>query len=85
MPAFPLLTASMLSGDEERAKVIGGVVHHLVTGTVVFGLICAALFTVFGSAAWWVGVLIGLVHGVVVGIMVTATSPRWPATRRRVC
>lgn len=49
-------------------------------GTVVFGLVYAGLLSAFGSAAWWVGLVIGLAHGALVGLvfmpMMPAVHPR---------
>lgn len=69
MPPMPLLTGSMMSGDRAKASRMGTMVHYIVMGTVMFGLVYAGLFTAIGSASVVVGVGIGLAHGVLVGAM----------------
>lgn len=79
MPSFEMLTGSMMSGNPATARAMGVVIHYIVMGTIVFGIIYALLFTVFNSASWWVGLLIGVVHGIVVGLimgMMPAMHPR---------
>jgi uncharacterized membrane protein YagU involved in acid resistance len=83
MPPMPLVMGSMMSGDRRKAMAIGGMLHYIVMGTVLFGIGYALLFHAFGSAAWWVGVVIGLVHGLAVGLvfmpMMPAMHPRMEA------
>ena len=69
MPPMHLLTGSMMSGDRAQASKVGIMVHYIVMGTVMFGLIYAGLFTAIGSASVVTGVGLGLVHGVLVGAM----------------
>lgn len=69
MPPMPLVVGTMMSGDRDSAKRIGAFLHFIVMGTVVFGLIYAALFAAFGTASWITGLAIGIVHGVVVGLI----------------
>jgi hypothetical protein len=69
MPPFEYITGSMMSEDPRTARLMGLMVHYLIMGTVVFGLIYAWLFTVFGSASWLLGLIIGIVHGAVVGVV----------------
>ncbi|MPY93712.1 MAG: hypothetical protein GEV08_11820 [Acidimicrobiia bacterium] len=80
MPSMPLISGSMMSGDRSTAMRIGAVVHYLVMGAMVFGIVYAALFTAFDEASWWFGALIGLAHGLVVGLvflpMMPAVHPR---------
>lgn len=75
-----LITGGMMTGDERRARMVGMVVHFVVMGTVVFGLIYAAVFHWTGSAGWLAGLVTGLVHGLVVGVlampMMGAVHPR---------
>lgn len=83
MPPMSLISGSMMSGNRRAAWAIGAMVHFVVMGAVVFGLIYAALFAVFGiaaSAAWWVGAIVGLVHGLLVGTM---AMPMMPAMHPR--
>ena len=80
MPPMPLVIGSMVTGDRSRARLMGAFVHYLVMGTVVFGIIYGLLFTAFGSDGWLTGVVMGAVHGVLVGAvilpMMGAVHPR---------
>lgn len=67
MPPMPMVMGSMMSGDPDRARRIGTLLHVGVMGTVVFGLVYAALFASFGSASLLTGVAIGGAHGLIVG------------------
>ncbi|PZG01741.1 hypothetical protein [Micromonospora deserti] len=81
-----LIEGAMFTGDPGRAKGIGVFIHLVVLSGVVFGSIYALLFVAFDVAAvnaWWVGALIGVVHGVGAGLamgMLQAVHPRMPAT-----
>lgn len=75
MPPMPLVMGSMMSGDRKKAMAIGGVIHLIVMGTIVFGIAYGLLFTAFDNDAWWVGALIGAVHGIVVGAVFMPMMP----------
>jgi len=75
MPSFELMTGSMMSGDEKTAKTIGAVIHYVMMGTIVFGIIYALLFQAFDSASWLTGLTIGIVHGIVIGVMFMPMMP----------
>jgi hypothetical protein len=79
-----LLTGGMMTGDEKRAKLLGMMIHVVMMGTVVFGLLYGAIFHWVGSASALTGVLVGLVHGLVVGAMampmMKAIHPRMKTT-----
>jgi hypothetical protein len=82
MPPMPLVIGSMLSGNRARAMSMGAIAHLVVMGTVVFGIVYGLLFSAFDSDAWWVGTLIGVAHGLIVGVvfmpMMPAMHPRMP-------
>jgi hypothetical protein len=80
MPGMPLISGAMFSGDEGTAKAVGWFVHIVVMGTLVFGTVYGLLFAALGSAAWYTGALIGLAHGLVVGLM---AMPMMPAMHPR--
>ncbi|UQA91287.1 hypothetical protein [Streptomyces halobius] len=75
-----LITGGMMTGDERRARMLGMIMHFVVMGTVVFGLIYAAVFHWIGSASWLAGLVVGLIHGLLVGVialpMMGAFHPR---------
>jgi hypothetical protein len=75
MPPMTLVMGSMMSGESDRARRIGMMLHYIVMGTVAFGLAYAALITAFDSASALTGVLIGAVQGVVVGGMALPMMP----------
>jgi len=83
MPPMELVTGAMVTGDESRAKQIGIFIHWIMMGTVIFGLGYAAVFTVVGNASVVTGLLVGAVHGIVVGLvfmpMMPAMHPRMAA------
>jgi hypothetical protein len=74
MPPMELVTGSMMTGDPDRAKQLGILIHWGMMGTVVFGLGYAALFTVLGSG-WPTGAIIGLLHGAAVGLLFLPMMP----------
>lgn len=80
MPPMELVTGSMMSSDRDRAMQVGIVLHWVMMGTVVFGLGYAALFHALDSASWLTGVVIGAVHGLVVGLVF---MPLMPSTHPR--
>jgi hypothetical protein len=80
MPPMPLVMGSMMTGEPRQAVRLGTMLHYLVMGTLVFGLLYAALFTSFGSSSVLTGVAIGAVHGLVVGAM---AMPMMPAMHPR--
>lgn len=75
MPSFELMTGSMMSGDEKTAKMIGAMIHYVMMGTVLFGIIYALLFQTFDSSSWVTGLVIGIVHGLIVGVMFMPMMP----------
>lgn len=83
MPPMPMILGSMMVARRKLIRPIGLLIHYVVLGAVVFGLIYGALFTAFDSAAWWVGALIGLVHGVLVAAVVIPMMPAVHPRMRR--
>lgn len=82
MPGMPLIQGAMFTDDPDKAKKIGMVTHLIIMGTIVFGVIYAALFAWIGTAGWLSGLIIGVVHGVVAGVflkMMGQTHPRMEA------
>lgn len=75
MPPMELVTGAMMTGDAQRARRIGTMIHWIVMGTVVFGLAYAGLFVALGSASWVNGLVIGAAHGVLVGLVFLPMMP----------
>jgi len=59
---IPLILGTLFTDEPDRARFLGFLVH-LVNGQV-FALGYAGAFAVLGRAAWWLGALFGLWHGV---------------------
>lgn len=64
-----LITGGMMTDDEAKARKIGMMLHIVMMGTIVFGIAYALLFQAFDSTSAATGLLIGAIHGVVVGAM----------------
>jgi uncharacterized membrane protein YagU involved in acid resistance len=59
---IPLILGTLFTDEPDRARFLGFLVH-LVNGQI-FALGYAGAFAVLGRAAWWLGALFGLWHGV---------------------
>jgi hypothetical protein len=64
---LPLVLGTLVTGDPDRARVAGFVIH-LAVGQV-FALGYAATFALVHRATWWLGALLGILH-VAVALMV---------------
>lgn len=62
--SLPYMLGSMFTADRDRAKLVGFGVHLLIGW--LFAFIYAATFESWRRATWWLGMLIGLVHGLFV-------------------
>lgn len=81
MPSFELVTGSAVSSDEHTARQAGLLLHYGLFGTLVFGIGYGAAFAVLDSATWLDGLILGLIHGFVVGMFF---MPALPAVHPRV-
>jgi hypothetical protein len=59
--SLPYMLGSMFTADRDRAKLVGFGVHLLVGW--LFAFIYAATFESWRRATWWLGMLIGMMHG----------------------
>lgn len=75
MPPMPLVMGSMMSGDRGRAMAMGAMAHYLVMGTVVFGIGYGLMFAGLDESSWWIGGLVGIAHGLVVGLVFMPMMP----------
>ena len=57
---LPYMLGAMFTGDRDRAKTIGFLVH-LMNGWL-FSLLYVAAFQSWNRATWWLGAAIGFVH-----------------------
>jgi hypothetical protein len=71
--SMPFLLGTALTPNRDRALLLGMGVH-LLNGWV-FALIYAAAFERLGAATWWMGALMGLLHGVFVLTVVMPLVP----------
>ncbi len=80
---LPFLLGTWVTADRHRAKAVGYAMH-LAMG-LIFALAYHAVFTAIGHASWWLGALLGLVHGMFAGgalvsVILPAVHPRLAAT-----
>jgi hypothetical protein len=75
---LPYVLGTMFTPQRSRAKLIGTLVH-LLNG-FIFSLLYVATFEFWGSASWWQGAAIGLVHAM--GVL-TIGMPLLPAIHPR--
>jgi len=62
--SLPYMLGTMFTPNRDRAKILGFGIH-LLNGWL-FALIYVAAFNVWERSTWWLGALIGLVHGLFV-------------------
>jgi hypothetical protein len=76
--SLPYMLGTMFTPDRDRARLVGFLVH--VVNGWLFALIYAAAFESWRRTTWWLGALIGLVHGAFVllaGVsLIPALHPR---------
>jgi hypothetical protein len=76
--SLPFMLGTMVTSNRDRAQVVGFFVH-LLNGWWL-ALIYAAAFQSWRRATWWLGALIGLVHGLFV---LTTIMPLLPGAHPR--
>lgn len=60
---LPLILGTLVTEDPDRARVVGFFIHLAVGQGFALGY--AATFALLDTASWWLGALLGLLHGVV--------------------
>lgn len=75
MPSFELMMGSVVSPDLEQARKTGLLLHYGLMGTLVFGIGYGGVFAMLDSATWLDGLIVGLVHGFVVGMLLLPAMP----------
>jgi len=70
---LPLILGLWLTGDRERAKLLGVLLHLLIGWPLAF--IYAGLFWLLGGARWWLGAVLGLWHALFVLLVVLPGLP----------
>lgn len=76
--SFPLLLGTMASANVDRARVYGFAMHFL--NGWLFSLVYASIFEALARAEWWLGAVLGVLHGLFV---LTALLPLWPSVHPR--
>jgi hypothetical protein len=80
---LPLILGTVVSRDPDRARAAGFFIH-LVVGQG-FALGYAACFELLGQATWWLGGLLGALHGVIALTvlipLLVGVHPRMASTR----
>jgi hypothetical protein len=75
---IPFMLGTMFTANRDRAPLLGFCVH--VVNGWLFALLYAAAFESWGRATWWLGLAIGLVHGLFV---LVAAMPMLPGLHPR--
>jgi hypothetical protein len=75
---LPLLLGTIVTGDPDRARVVGFFMHLAIGEAFALGY--AATFALLGTATWWLGALLGLVH---VAVALTILVPLLPGVHPR--
>ena len=60
---LPLVLGTLVTEDPDRARAAGFFIHLAVGQAFALGY--AATFAVLDTATWWLGLLLGLLHGLV--------------------
>jgi hypothetical protein len=75
---LPLLLGTMVTAGPDRARVVGFFMHLAIGEAFALGY--AATFALLGTATWWLGGLLGLVH---VAVALTILVPLLPGVHPR--
>ncbi len=67
---LPLILGTLVTQDPDRARAAGFVIHLAVGQAFALGY--AATFALLGTATWWLGALLGLLH---VAVALTVLLP----------
>ena len=80
---IPLILGTLVTEDPDRARVVGFFIHLAVGQGFALGY--ALTFALLATATWWLGALLGLLHGVVaLGVIVPVLAgvhPRMASSR----
>lgn len=71
--SFPQILGTVFTADRDKAKLFGFAAHILLGLT--YSLLYVLIFQAIGSAGWWRGAVIGLVHGFFVLLVVMKLLP----------
>jgi hypothetical protein len=71
--SLPFLIGTMFTGERPAANAAGTAFYLL--GGWLFAFIYYFLFAEFGRASWWLGTLVGTLHGLVLLVMLLPLLP----------
>lgn len=71
--SLPFLVGTCFSGNRERAVVLGFIAYTI--GGWLFTILYAAIFISVGFATWWLGGMLGLLHGVFLLVVILPVLP----------
>jgi hypothetical protein len=71
--SLPFLVGTFFTGDRRRAVIVGFAVY--VIGGWLFAFLYFLLFTSLGVYTWWLGLAVGLLHGL---FLLVAAMPLLP-------
>jgi len=72
--SLPFLVGTMLSASRTRASVLGFLAYLL--GGWVFALLYYLVFDSLGLATWWLGAMVGLLHGLFLLVVILPLLPQ---------
>jgi hypothetical protein len=75
---LPLMLGTLVTDDPDRARVAGFFIHLGIGQGFAFGY--AATFALLHRATWWIGGLLGLLHG---AVALTVLVPLLPGVHPR--
>jgi hypothetical protein len=75
---LPLMLGTTVTGDPDRARVVGFFIHLAIGEGFALGY--AASFALLDTATWWLGAMLGLVHA---GVALTILVPLLPGVHPR--
>jgi hypothetical protein len=82
---LPLILGTVVTPDPDRARAAGSLIHLLVGQGFALGYV--ATFALLDRASWWLGALLGLLHGAVALMvlipMLVGVHPRMGVRARR--
>lgn len=70
---MPFILGTMVTADRRRAPLYGALLH--VVGGWSFAFAYAYLFESLGRAGWWLGGIVGLLHGLAVLLVLLPALP----------
>lgn len=73
--SLPFLVGTCLTADRDWANILGFAVY--LAGGWIFALLYAAFFAALGSTTWWIGTILGFVHGLFLLVVMLPVMPHF--------